>query len=356
VALVPASEGEKELMKVLDSVVKVHEEWGDRKNRHWARIKYVVREKGIAWYQERLRERGAKFELPSENHDVGARKLHHGWQVQENGKLAYGMYVECGRLIDRGLDAEAAAADARAGYGSTTANHEQMRSLVRELMESFDTKLMITPNQDLLFTDLDPAAKKEFEGRFARHKYGTRNGKAYSSLRLLSGACVGLPTCRLSYSDSEQFEPELIDELEQMGYGDVTESIGITGCERQCFRPATTSIGGVGQGPDLYMLKIGGSEDGRHQGIPLVEGEKLYMRQVPRAKVATVCAVLFDHHKANAKPGEDLGAYHRRLGVSEVLGILRTDPRTAELTKKGAPAQYIPEENELPGDVAKAGA
>jgi sulfite reductase (NADPH) hemoprotein beta-component len=339
----------EDLLKTLDSIVKVHQEWGDRKNRHWARLKYVVRDQGIAWYQDRLREAGASFELPNPAHDVGARNLHHGWTTQENGKLAYGMYAECGRLIDRGLDAEAVAADARSGYGSTASNTEQIRSLVRTLMETFDTKLLITPNQDLLFTDLDPAAKADFESHFARHNYGKRNGKAYSSLRLLSGACVGLPTCRLSYSDSEQFEPELIDQLEAMGYGDVKESIGITGCERQCFRPATKSLGWVGQGPDMYMLKIGGSEDGRHQGIPIIEDDKLWLRQVPRDQVATVCSVLFDHHETNALPGEDLGSFHRRVGTSYVLDVIRNDPRTAGLLKKGAPAQYIPEENVLPG-------
>lgn len=327
----------------LDAVVKVHQEYGDRKNRHWARIKYVVHSEGIPWYQDRLRERGAVFEQPNLAFDVGARELHHGWTTQEdNGKLAYGMFVECGRLIDR--DAESAEADARVGAGSSAGNVERTRSLVKHLMERFDTKLMITPNQDLLFTDLDPAAKQDFEAQFAAFRYGQRNGKGYSKLRLLSGACVGLPTCRLSYSDSEQFLPELIDELEAMGYGDLSESIGITGCERQCFRPATKTIGWVGQGPDMYMLKLGGSEDARHQGIPIVDGDKLYLRQVPRSLVPQVCAVLIDHWRANRQDGEDLGAFHRRMGTSYILNVLRNDPRSEPATKKSAPAAYVADE------------
>lgn len=327
----------------LDAIVKVHQEWGDRKNRHWARLKYVISTEGIPWYQDRIRERGATFDQPDPSFDPGPRKMHHGWTVQEdNGKLAYGMYVECGRLIDH--EEGSLEADARAGAGTSKGNLERTRSLVKHLMETFHTELLITANQDLLFTNIDPAAKADFEAQFAKYRYGQRNGKAYSNLRLLSGACVGLPTCRLSYTDSEQFEPELIDELEAMGYGDLTESIGITGCERQCFRPGTKSIGWVGQGPDMYMLKIGGSEDGRFQGIPLVDGEKLFFRQVPRAKVATVCAVLFDHWLANRTAGEDLGAYHRRIGHAAVLHVLTTDPRTADLTKKTAPAPYVPEQ------------
>ncbi|MGC1131766.1 MAG: hypothetical protein WA941_02995 [Nitrososphaeraceae archaeon] len=35
--------------------------------------------------------------------------------------------------------------------------------------------------------------------------------RRYTPLRLLSGSCVGKDTCRLAYTDSEKFEPHLID-------------------------------------------------------------------------------------------------------------------------------------------------
>ena len=330
-----------QLHKGIDSVVKVHQEWGDRKNRHWARLKYVVHHQGIEWYRDQVRAAGADFEPADENHDVGPRQLHHGWHEQEsNGRLTYGLWVENGRLIDR--EAGRVLAD---GAGSSLGNEEKLQSLVRHLVETFDTELMITPNQDLLFTNLDPAVKEDFEAQLGKFSYGKRNGKKYSTLRVLSGACVGLPTCRLSYTESEKFEPELIDQLEAMGYGDVAESIGITGCERQCFRPATKTIGWIGQGPDMYMLKIGGDEGARHQGIPLVEDGKLYLRQVKRDDVATVTAALFDFWTENREPGEDLGSFHRRVGQSAVLEHLRNNPKTAHATEKTAPATYEPVQN-----------
>lgn len=330
------------LLKGLHSIVKVHEETGDRANRHWARLKYSVWAKGIPWYQDRIREKGAVFEQPNPEHDIGPRRMHHGWSTQEsNGKLAYGLYVECGRLVDRTGSGD----DEGTGAGSTAGNAEKLQTLVRDVMEKFDTELLITPNQDLLFSNIEPAAKKDFEAFIhdPKYSYGTRNGKKYSKLRLLSGACVGLPTCRLSYTDSEQFEPELIDTLEEMGYGELSESIGITGCERQCFRPGTKSIGWVGQGPNMYMLKLGGSEDGRYQGIPLSDGEKLYFRQVKRNEVAVVCATLFDHYLANKQEGEDFGMFVRRLGQPAILDFLKTHEKTAPIAAKTAPAPFIPE-------------
>ena len=335
------------LHKGLESAVQVHQEWGDRQNRHWARVKYTIWKEGVDWYADRMRERGATFEKPNNGYDIGPRRMHHGWQTQEsNGKLAYGMYVECGRLVDR----DGSGRDDGSGATSTAGNAEKLQTLVRTVMERFEgVELVITPNQDILFTNIEPAAKADFEAqlRDPSFSYGTRHGKAYSSLRLLSGACVGLPTCRLSYTDSEQFEPELIDELETMGYGELKESIGITGCERQCFRPGTKSIGWVGQGPNMYMLKVGGSEDARHQGIPLSDGEKLYFRQVKRSEVAIVCAALFDDYLANKQGDEDLGAYNRRIGPMGVLEKLRNNPKTAPIAAKTAPAPFIPDAKHL---------
>ncbi|WP_432799379.1 nitrite/sulfite reductase [Poriferisphaera sp. WC338] len=317
---------EEQLMPMMEGVVKVHEEWGDRKNRHWARLKYVVNKQGIGWYQDQLREKGLGFESPNPELDPGARMMHHGWHKQEsNGKWAFGAYVENGRLID--------------------GENGKLKSMVRDTMQKFaGVELMITPNQDLLFTNIEEDAVEDFEGYLQGFGFGTRNGKAYSSLRVLSGACVGLPTCRLSYTESERFEPELIDQLEEMGYGDLTESIGITGCERQCFRPATKTIGLVGQGPNMYMLKLGGSEDARYQGTVLVEDEKLYFRQVPRDKVATLCAALFDLAKEHANEDEvdDSGKVFRRLGSKFILDALRANDSIAPLMEKTAKAPYLP--------------
>lgn len=327
---------EENLLRGMHDVVKVHEEWGDRKNRHWARIKYVIQSQGIEWYREQVRAMGTPLEDPIPGYDIGPRQMHHGWmELPTTKKLAYGAYVECGRLVDtnEGDDPEHKS-------GNVTGNG-QLKQMVRAVMEEFDgVEVMITPNQDLLFVNIDHAAKDQFEGRLREFGHGKRKGKAYSKLRVLSGACVGLPTCRLSYTDSEQFEPELMDELEAMGYGDMNESVGITGCERQCFRPATKTIGLVGQGPDMYAVKLGGGEDARHQGFWVVDEDKWYLRQTPRTAVAPLIATLFDHYKANAKNGEDMGTFHRRVGVRSIVQHLKAEPRTAAVMTKTLPAPF----------------
>ncbi|MDP2654248.1 MAG: nitrite/sulfite reductase [Candidatus Omnitrophota bacterium] len=317
---------EKQLFQVLDAVVHVHEEWGDRQNRFWARIKYVVKKMGTDWYRQQVEARlGVKLDSPDLKLDYGARHLHFGWTLQpKNGLYAYGAFIENGRVTD-------------------ASPNGKLKTMIREIMEKYPVELSVTPNQDALFTNVPQDARADFEADLKKHGFGLRNGKTYSHLRLHSGACVGRDTCRLTYTDSEKFEPFLVDELEKMGWADMAESIGITGCERQCFRPATKTIGLVGSGMDRYQLKLMGSESARHQGVPLLSagGQGIYLRSIPREKVAAVIDALFRFYKANAKPGEDMGAYHHRIGMDAIIQHLKENPATAPLMLKPFPADCV---------------
>ena len=330
---------EDQLLKGLDGIVRVHQEWGDRQNRHWARMKYVLYKMGIEWYRKQVSDRGVSFDPPDFNFEYGARDLHHGWIRQQkkqsnNGLLCYGAFIENGRIIDYSPNG-------------------QLKKMVRYLMDNYPVYLFTTPNQDLLFTNIPENDKERFEKDMRSFGYGLRNGKMYSQLRVLSGACVGRDTCRLTYTDSEKFEPYLIDELESK-WGDMAESIGVTGCEKQCFRPATKTIGWVGTGLNMYMLKLGGTEDGRYQGASLIDPDipdKIYLRNVPRMDVATVTDALFEFYASNRLPEEarpgGMGYFFRRVGVKSIIDWLKSDPRTVGLIAR-------PSRNPIPSQTASS--
>jgi sulfite reductase (NADPH) hemoprotein beta-component len=203
------------------------------------------------------------------------------------------------------------------------------------------------PNQDILFNNIPVAQKERFTQDFEDYGYGQRNGAAYTRLRMQSGACVGRITCRLAYTDSETFEPVLIDDLEKLGWGEINTSIGVTGCERQCYRPATKAIGLVGSGANLYQLKLMGTEDGRHQGGALVsdDGATTYMRYIARNQVVTVIDALFRFYVQNRQDGEELGYFHRRIGMSAIIEKLQLCPETAALMLNINPADTQKQQN-----------
>jgi sulfite reductase beta subunit-like hemoprotein len=319
--------GEEHLLRALSAIVAVHQEWGDRKNRNWARMKYVIYKMGVDWYREQVKARGVDLEMPIVDFDYGARRMHFGWNHQEiDGRWCYGAYIETGRLIDHVPGGD-------------------LKSMVKRLTESYPNVLLfVTPNQDLLFGGLEESEKDAFVQEMKSFGYGGRNGKPYTTLRLLSGSCVGRDTCRLTYTDSEKFEPQLLGELE-VKWGDMAESIGITGCERQCFRPATKTIGWMGTGFNLYALKLGGTEDGRHQGGYIADPvtHQIYMRMVPRKDVPKVTNALFEFYVSKgtrdelSKPGQ-MGYFFRRVGLEGIIEYLKGNPDTAELMKKTVPS------------------
>ena len=310
------------LRQGLDAIVQVHQEIGDRKNRHFARLRYDLKsigngdmEKGLKEYRSLIEEKIGNFELPNPDLDIGARNLHHGWiRQQSNGLFAYGAFIENGRIIN--------------------GQNGQLKLMVRYIMDKYPIELMITPNQDILFTNIPENARADFMADMQSFGYGKRNDVQYSILRKKSVACVGLYTCPLAVAESEKFLPKLIDELERKGYGAIAESVGISGCERQCSRPATKTIGWIGKGKGMYQLKLFGSEDARNQGLPLILDGKLYMRMVPQDKLADVTAVLFDFYKSNVNPDETMGYFHRRIGMETIINHLMQNPKTASFMQK----------------------
>jgi sulfite reductase (ferredoxin) len=219
-------------------------------------------------------------------------------------------------------------------------------------------QLFTTPNQHLLFSNIDNSEKGEFENDMKFFGYGLRKYigglynnkqvkiKPYSKLRMLSGACVGRDTCRLTYTDSEKFEPHLIDTLEEK-WGELNESIGVTGCEKQCYRPATKTIGWIGTGFNLYQLTIMGTEDGKHQGGPLIDPntKEQYLHFVARNEVATVTDALFelyleDRSKEEDRPG-GMGYFFRRIEAEGIISSLKSNPKTAKLMKRTFKGQLL---------------
>jgi sulfite reductase (NADPH) hemoprotein beta-component len=316
---------ELELMQTLDAIVKVHQEWGERNNRNSARLKYVIKKSGIDWFRDRVQEIvDFRLQEARPDHDCGPRQLHHGWCRQPTNDLwTFGAFIENGRIVD------------------SPANG-RLKTAIKEILDRYPIELTVTPNQDILFSNIPSAEKEKFIQDLESYGFGQRNGGTYSLLRKQSGACVGRITCRLAYTDSETFEPILIDDLEKLGWGHINTSIGVTGCERQCYRPATKAIGLVGSGLNLYQLKLLGTEDGRHQGEPIVADDgTVYLGYIPREQVVPVIDALFRFYINNREGDEELGYYHRRIGLAGIIENLKSCPETAWLMANNRPINKL---------------
>ncbi|ARM75511.1 nitrite/sulfite reductase [Acidianus manzaensis] len=302
-----------ELIKILDAIVRIQQEWGDRKNRHWARFKYLVYKMGLNWLREKVKEYSG-FSLGKVREiDLGYRDLHLGWTELGN-KWAYGVFVENGRLIN--------------------GKNGKIKSMIRYIADNFNNvRLYITPNQHLLITDIEVEQKYKIEKILSEFNYGLRDDRPYSKLRVNSIACVGFPTCKMSFTDSERFLPKLIDELERRGWSDVPISLGISGCVAQCSRPATHPISWIGSGYELYMLKLGGGKDSL--GEPLIDWEEnaIYLYQVPANRLVDTTEALFELYEKNKHLGRSAEEVFKKLGNKKIIEWLKNNEKTKDLMK-----------------------
>jgi sulfite reductase beta subunit-like hemoprotein len=308
---------EERLQESLDAIVALHQALGDRKDRHWARLKYTLyglgegdKEKGLKVFREMIKERIGPFDYPDSNYDFGEVQLHHGWMNQpSNGLLSYGLFLFGGRIIN--------------------GPNGKIKDMLKHILENYDIKMMISPSQDPIITNIKPDEKEIFEKDLAsfgyQHTYIEKD-----ELKRNSVACVGLPTCPLAFTHSETYLPVLIKQLEEMGWGNFKTRLGISACDAQCSRPATKEYGLVGIGKNLYMFKL--MADGREQGMPVVESDgNHFLERVHRNDVPTVLDTLFRFYFNNRLAGETVGAFHRRVGMDDIIEHLKTNPATEGL-------------------------
>ena len=229
-----------EVLAVVEAIVKVQRDYGDRQNRKHARMKYVVEERGIAWFRNEVEQRlGYSLQDP---HSISWQHAedHLGWHRQEDGRWFLGLFVENGRIKD---DASI-----------------RLRSGLRHAIEEFRPDIRLTPQQNILLTDLDETQRAPLTALLA--SYGIAVDPENVGTRRFALACPALPTCGLALAEAERVLPSIIDqietELQALGMENVPLSIRMTGCPNGCARPYMGDIGFVGRTKDVYNIYVGG--------------------------------------------------------------------------------------------------
>ena len=275
-------------VKIAEATVTVQRDWGDRKNRKHARLKYTIEDRGLdAFRAEVERRAGVKLEKakPFKFTSTGDR---YGWSEGTDGRAHLTLYVPAGRIADR-------------------PGAMQMTAL-REIAQIHDGDIRITANQNLIVANVASGGQSEIE-RLAREAGLVA---PWSGLRRNAMACVALPTCGLALAESERYLPELLDALDEKlaSHGLSADDIVIrmTGCPNGCARPYLAEIGLVGKGPGRYNLYLGAAFDGSRLS-------KLYQEDVDHDAIIAALDPLFAAYAAKRQPGERFGDFCIRAGA-----------------------------------------
>ncbi len=229
------------LIAVARAVLAAYRDFGDRTNRRHARLKYVLEERGAAWFRAEVEARLGWSFSPVRPMNFARQGDLFGWHQQADGRWFLGLYVEAGRIQD--------SAD------------RQLKTALRRIVEKFHPEVRLTPSQNLLLTGIPAEHRDAITALLSEH--GVPVAQQAAAVRRASMACPALPTCGLALAESERFLPGLLDRLEallaELGLGDAEITLRMTGCPNGCARPYLAEIGLVGKAPNKYNLLLGGN-------------------------------------------------------------------------------------------------
>jgi len=274
-------------VKFAEAVVTVQRDWGDRKSRKHARLKYTIEDRGLdAFRAEVVRRAGVKLG-PARPFTFTSTGDQYGWTQGDDGRGHLTLFVQNGRVQD--------------GPGAA------QQTALREIARIHQGDFRITPNQNLIIANVPTEQQNEIE-RIAREAGLLA---PWSGLRRNSMACVALPTCGLALAESERYLPELMTALDgklaQHGLSADDIVIRMTGCPNGCARPYLAEIGLVGKGPGRYNLYLGAAFDGSRLS-------KLYAEDLDHGGIVATLDPLFAAYVAERQNGERFGDFTIRAG------------------------------------------
>ncbi|MCJ2080398.1 NADPH-dependent assimilatory sulfite reductase hemoprotein subunit [Methylobacterium sp. J-090] len=278
----------EDALKAAEAVMTVQRDWGNRKVRKNARLKYTIERYGLAAFRAEVEKRVGKPLADPKPFTFTNNGDRYGWTEGDDGRHHLTLYIASGRIKDY-------------------ENGPQLLTGLRKIAEIHEGDFRLTGNQNVIIANVPGEKRAEIEALVDQH--GMMKGA--SALRRNSMACVALPTCGLALAESERYLPDLMTELETSlashGLADDEITIRMTGCPNGCARPFIAEIGLVGRGPERYHLYLGAAFDGSRLG-------KLYGEDVTASEIKTILDPLFAAYARNKQPGERFGDYLIRDG------------------------------------------
>ena len=282
-----------EIYDVIKAIVAVQRDYGDRHNRRHSRFKYVLEEWGVEKFKKVLQEYypqplAAARELPAFKYQD-----YLGWHEQGDGKYFLGISIENGRVSDReGL---------------------QLKTALREISATFHHDFVLTPNHNLLVTEIAADEKEEIQKILDR--CGVLAPDKIDSLVRYSMACPAFPTCGLAIAESERVLPDVLARIRtllvRLGLEKETFVTRMTGCPNGCARPYMAELAFVGSAADEYQIWLGGSFDSTRLAKPYTQ--RLHIDNLEKG-----LEPLFVYFRDERIAGETFGDFCDRKGNDDL--------------------------------------
>ena len=287
---------QEHVLDLVQAIVALQRDHGDRAQRRHARMKYLIHDRGIAWFRQELQQffphpiKGLRLEPKAKLED------YLGWHRIAAGKWFVGLPLLCGRL----------AGEQKAG--------------LRRLVETYQLEIRLTPNQDILLCNIATAQRASLVKELAA--IGFEAPEAPPLLARHAIACPALPLCGLAVTEAERIFPAVLERLDtQFQHLGINKPVLVrmTGCPNGCARPYMAEIGLVGSGVDLYQLWLGGTPNLGQLAEP-------YLERMPLDQLeSTLEPLLLAWQQAGGR--RSFGAFINASGRERVRELLQESTR-----------------------------
>lgn len=314
---------EEELIPTIEAILRVFNETGNRKNKFKARMKFVLRDKGIEEFRRLVAEKRARVETPAES--IGGpspvqpplvsiasipaspnghsaefdRWARHNFQPQrQHGFAIVWIKLPAGNILTH-----------------------QFRGLADILEKHTLSAVRIAISQDLVIPWVPQQMAKEIYKDLKLLDLATPGARTIADVT----GCPGATTCNLGITRSLTLADVLANEFAAETDPEVKKiRIKISGCPNSCGQHHIADIGlygnarrvGERQAP-YYQLMLGGQVDGNgvhfaRQVVPL-----------PAKRVPQAFRALLEMYVAGREPGEPFRAWALRTPDEEITQRLQ---------------------------------
>ena len=278
-----------DLIQVLEQIVKIQRNYGDRKNRKHARLKYLVAEEGTKWFKRLIEYKLNKnFDNPLKLNNLKVID-HLGWHEQGDGKWYTGIFISSGRIIDN--------------------KNKKIKTGLRNIIKKFNPSVTLSTDQNIILGNINEKDRNIVDQLLKQYSIVK---KKISKVDRWFLACPALPTCGLALSEAERVRDEIIRKVDKIllkhNLQDEKFSIRITGCPNGCARPYAGDIGIVGRAPNLYALYSGGDFEGTRLNKKILD-------KVSYQDLTQALEQIFLLFKDQRKDNEPLGDFCNRVGT-----------------------------------------
>ncbi len=305
---------EEELLPTIEAVLRVFTETGNRKNKLMARLKFVLRAKGIEEFRRLVAEKRKISQAPAETFFVPSPMQPSLVTIAQaplssppaETQPEYDRWAEHNLMSQR-----------QAGYGAVwvklsagTLHSNQMRGLADVLEKNELPGVRIAVNQDLVIPWVPFDRVRAIYDELRASDLATAGARTISDVT----GCPGATTCNLGITRSLTLAEVLSRELNDYTDPEIQKlRIKISGCPNSCGHHHIADIGFYGnvrkvgdQQAPYYQLLLGGkvNADGVRFGRQIMS--------VPARPIPAIIRELLAFYQTDRQPAETFSAWVAR--------------------------------------------